>query len=670
MSETDHGSVLLERRPACDNCKTRKTKCDRRSPCASCVTLNVACRSTRRAPEKRQRVALSSKYDEAVQDVSRQLGDVKEMLQALMLSKDSSPHSAETSSSEHTCNTLPPPMIDEQVPSLSSVHEGFNGDSSFQSHAHGVQNVLEATLSSPQAIAELLHGADTNTDTTTADHAVPAPLELGNLPLPPLDVTLKLLRLVKVDRQRFFVDLPIFDEDELVDRCRGVYFATEPVSIWTWIIVNVGLYYLFSGASPASCKRMGVTPEDMRLHGRVLKANAEAAMQSLRLCSEPSMDSCRALALLGTFYIKEGHTAIAWRMFSTAARACLDLGFHRLPNEGKGKEITRKREVFWYIYIWERGLAITCGRTPTIHQYDRPPRSPALVRDPRDRVFSSLYLAFHSYAILAGEIQQKLFSASARNIPQEKRVAHVRGFAARIMAVQESIKTEELAVWGPMFDAASALIEINMYSLLALVYRILPPSSPQFHPLQCADECVDAARSALSSLLKVGEEMLARDPAGWSKLLNVVLSLAPFVSFTVLVGNAIATSSSADLALLSSIIATMAPVADDAPNIRKIHDACKKFSRVASLIVSSTSKSSMSFKGYQEPVPNDGLPLNGSTQYPGMPNDEHGIHIDYVFPMAQQDWDSVMTGFESELGEWDSRALTSTIEPYIANTEW
>lgn len=149
-----------------------------------------------------------------------------------------------------------------------------------------------------------------------------------------------------------------------------------------------------------------------------------------------------------------------------------------------------------------------------------------------------------------------------------------------------------------------------------------------------------------------------------------ILSLVPFVSFIVLAGNAIATSSSADLALLSSVLETMAPVADDAPNIRKIHDACQRFSQVASLIVSSASKSSLRRTEYQEPVSNDGLPLNGSAEGSGMPDDAHGITIDYAFPMAQQDWDSAMTGFESALGDWDSRALTSTMEPYIANTGW
>lgn len=71
-------------------------------------------------------------------------------------------------------------------------------------------------------------------------------------------------------------------------------------------------------------------------------------------------------------------------MFSTAARACLDLGFHRLPNEEQGEDITRQREVFWYIYMWEKGLAITCGRTPMIHQYDVTTGHPAEISKRRD----------------------------------------------------------------------------------------------------------------------------------------------------------------------------------------------------------------------------------------------------------------------------------------------
>lgn len=44
--------------------------------------------------------------------------------------------------------------------------------------------------------------------------------------------------------------------------------------------------------------------------------------------------------------------------------------------------------------------------------------------------------------------------------------------------------------------------------------------------------------------------------------------------------------------------------------------------------------------------------------------------MDYNLPMAQEDWDTVMMGFESELGDYDSRTLANVIEPYITNPCW
>lgn len=72
-----------------------------------------------------------------------------------------------------------------------------------------------------------------------------------------------------------------------------------------------------------------------------------------------------------------------------------------------------------------------------------------------------------------------------------------------------------------MFNAAAMLVDIMTYSLLTIVYRILPPSSAQSHPLQCSDECVDSARMALSRLVKIGEDRIQTDLVGWSMLLNM-----------------------------------------------------------------------------------------------------------------------------------------------------
>ncbi|GAP91460.1 putative C6 transcription factor [Rosellinia necatrix] len=664
MSEAERG-LPSERRPACDNCKTRKTKCDRRSPCASCVTLDVACRTTHRVGEKRQRVLLSTKYEDAVQDVSRQLADVKEMLQAILSNKEAmSSTSCSPGASLNTTAYTPQPMIDEQVPVLDSVQDGYYGDTSFTSHAHRIKTTLEATLlpselEFPPSTSQ--ESTSTMRDNESAAAAVnplipPNDAGLGNMPLPPNEIVLKVLRLVKAEEQRFFVDLPLFDQDEFIAMCRDIYFATEPISLWTWICVNVGLDGLFTGISEASCKRLGVTMDEMRAHTRIPRSNAEAALRSLRLCSEPSTESCRALAVLANYYAKQGHSTIAWRLISGAARAALDLGLHRLPSDADMNNVPKEVGLFWHIYTWEKGLAMTCGKPPTIRHSDVT-SGLHLLATPENRpgMLNTLYGSFVDMAVVMGEIQESLFSVVAQQSSQQIRLQHVKRLASRLVEILNVVKS--VSPNDPSWEGLvsnnlggiSTTLSIVLHCQLAIVYRFLPPEFLNSHALQCSTECVREARTALSMLAKVGKDGVLTNINGWKTLLNTILSLVPLVPFIVLAGNAIATSSGNDLPLLSTIVSLLAPVAVSSPLVRKVHGACESLSRIADRIISSTSPSS--FNGNQEYA-------QGQEQF------------DHAFPMGQQDWNSVMIGFGSEFENYDSRTLTNIIEPCFANTYW
>lgn len=183
------------------------------------------------------------------------------MLQVLLSNKYSGPSASrlkETSLDAATAAATytPQSMIDEQVPTLKSVQEGYHGDSSFTSHAHHIKTTLEATFLPSELEFSLagiaVVGSNINHNEvdkgTAAAALIPAnDIGLGNMPLPPNEIVLKILRLLKTEEQRFFLDLPLFDIDEFIAMCRDIYFATGPVSLWTWICVNVGLYSLFSG---------------------------------------------------------------------------------------------------------------------------------------------------------------------------------------------------------------------------------------------------------------------------------------------------------------------------------------------------------------------------------------------------------------------------------------
>jgi hypothetical protein len=196
-------------------------------------------------------------------------------------------------------------MIDEQVPTLLGVHEGYSGDSSFQSHAYRIENALE-TLAASELLKLAAPPISDNTRHLTPPATVPSiaepsthdTLEFENLPLPPMDTVLRLLRLTHTDKQRFFIDFQLFTEDEFAAVCRDVYFATKPVSLTSWISCNIGLYFLFVGLEDDAVVRIGSGLEAVQGYCRVLMGNAEAAMKSLRLCSEPSLELCRAMALL------------------------------------------------------------------------------------------------------------------------------------------------------------------------------------------------------------------------------------------------------------------------------------------------------------------------------------------------------------------------------------
>jgi hypothetical protein len=60
---------------------------------------------------------------------------------------------------------------------------------------------------------------------------------------------------------------------------------------------------------------------------------------------------------------------------------CIDLGLHRLAKDTEGSAISTERKVFWHVYIMDKGMAFTLGRTPSIHQYDVATERPTFPKD-------------------------------------------------------------------------------------------------------------------------------------------------------------------------------------------------------------------------------------------------------------------------------------------------
>jgi hypothetical protein len=97
--------------------------------------------------------------------------------------------------------------------------------------------------------------------------------------------------------QRFFIEYPLWDAKLFAHTCQNVYFPTNEYSIATWIVVNVGLFYLFRDLDKRYLTQVGTTRQEAKAYVDLCTANALTCIQNLRLCLDATIDNVEGLAL-------------------------------------------------------------------------------------------------------------------------------------------------------------------------------------------------------------------------------------------------------------------------------------------------------------------------------------------------------------------------------------
>ncbi|KAK7438837.1 hypothetical protein Landi51_11484 [Colletotrichum acutatum] len=506
-----------------------------------CVASNLTCRLTHRSSERRQRVLISPRYDEAIESVDRSLKEVSQAVQQLLEINQQKSHSSPLVS--------PPSFIGNHSPNFPGLSEGYRGDSSFKAHVHRVTDALkdvaadlESTLGDDSALSATMQmidqatGSEERSPTQTGSSllSVQAQLpELGSRSLPSTDRVLKLVRLCQAEKQRFFIDVPVIDEREFGEFCQKVCFAITDFSTVDWIIVNAGLFFLLQGLKPHHYAIVNITELELEACSQLLKVNLETAIQNLKLCSEPSLQACQALAVLNAKLV-----------------------------------------------------------------------------------------------------------------------------VAKLLEVNTRIK--QSAEYSPSDDdlhkALATLLDFMMYGLVAIAYRVIPCDEASYSPLKCSNECTEAARDALRTIVGAFESWGHLRITGWSMLLNMMLSLVPFACFVVLAGYTVTTASEEDLTLLCSTISAIEPTSSSSPSAKKLYDVCKAFYELASF---SVKRRSLTSKG-----PQHAEQAYGERELEDIPSlpEVNFAPPPYDHIMAPQDWDAVMNEFDLVT---EASAMASFVEPYI-----
>jgi hypothetical protein len=436
--------------------------------------------------------------------------------------------------------------------------------------------------------------------------------------------------------------------EDFTDSCRKVYFATDDFSLTTFIVVNAGLYYLFQEKFIMN-ENDAAAAECMSYH-HMCRDNFETGLANLPFFLPPKMESVEALLLGAGYAIEASRPSLAWQLNCAACQLCTSLGFHRLspfatapmsPSKPAPPSTDpladKKRALFWFAYMLDKGLALRFGRSSILQDYDiaLPKSMPTTVNTigsisapgPTADPWRTVLELWIGHAEIQGLTYEQLYSAAALSRSAESRVESAHMLVAklnRVVARMEVLYAQ--LVDGPLImendsdngslgdgnhDAAVAMTmrmvlksdEVSHYSTLALIYRAIPPSEPG-RPSRFNDECITAARAAFASH---HECMSITSPSQFlsKAYLHWTILYAPFVPFIVIFCHVIETSGKEDLKRLEDFVNSLETVRTISRAVDKLYRLCRILCDIATLYIEAKENEKQTQDADMLPVGND-----------------------------------------------------------------
>ncbi|KAL6233937.1 hypothetical protein BDW75DRAFT_176375 [Aspergillus navahoensis] len=595
-------------RRACDQCRQRKIRCDKRTPCSNCRTSKIICSSTgagQKPREPRKRVLISNEYEKKIDNIDERLGGIEQVLRELKLSlgsgtgtqirAHSAPISRPLSPSAQGYTASPQEAMDQ-----AQSKTGFDGNSLMATQSAYASDFLQTAVSRSllpipdsrinaalSTLKQLVNMQD-NLASSSRELVLPKHNRLTDcnpreLTMPPMNAIIPLLRRATGDMSLQSL-CPFIPVERLAEKCREVYFATEDYSDATFIVANGGLYQVFVAASLMTQEH--ALREEYQGYADICKHNLNTMLAKLHLLLPANIDSIEALTMGAAHAIEISKPSFALTLTSTASRLCQELGFHQMPSiENVGaKEKQRRLTLFWSIYCMDRALALRLGRAATIPDYDID--VPITFEGDAAGIYKSAQVLWIELARIQGLVYQKLYSPAALRQDEVARVAEARRLAAemqdRVMKPFKSLYST-LEDLNPIERLYIRCDEVCRLSVLTLIYRAIPPQVDT--PGTFAKECIEAARSALQAHKSSMSLLTEANEATKLSYLHWCILYSPFVPFIVLFCHIIEVCSWGDLDRLEEFVESLKPYCSLSTAIFNLHRLCQVLSNVARLYV-------------------------------------------------------------------------------------
>ncbi|CAG9945031.1 unnamed protein product [Clonostachys rosea f. rosea IK726] len=412
------------KRAACDPCRRRKVKCDRNTPCSNCQATQQTCITTgfgQSHSGARQRVLISTQYEEKIDIIQQRLDGIEHLLSEL-LENSNKPVTDPPSCSTTLAHTFAPAFEEAAVPpgtptrstlAAQTLDVGAMVENTVkQTPSVRADPDVDAALSALHRMVQMHHQKPVASEIRFPDRETLPEASILGLPLVPLNVALPLLRGAKErPSPAFAATFNFMTLERFTEYCRAVYFATEPFTLSSFAIVNGGLYYMLT--ERACFDKSQHVREEYTEYRNLCAGNLRTAINSLGLLVSTCDESIEALLVGASYAIEVSRPSLAWRMSSTAAQICQELGYYSLypkPSERDGHKINH--ELLGALYILDKGLALRLGRASALPDQDIVGTSSDTFVDMAD-LWQAIKHIWVQHAQVQGRIYDQLYSRQA-----------------------------------------------------------------------------------------------------------------------------------------------------------------------------------------------------------------------------------------------------------------
>ncbi|KAF2802192.1 uncharacterized protein BDZ99DRAFT_552095 [Mytilinidion resinicola] len=583
----------------CDNCRTRKIKCDKLIPCSSCRASKTTCRTTQEKKDPRQRVLISGQYEKKIDRIEDRLASIERMLRALTTNMAATQHSSPDSGisvapSAHGYEEAHPPL-DDDVP--------FEGDTSLNAHSVFASRLLEqkvgsdgftgqnpemaAALSSLRNIVSKGFTETEECQSGDAPRSNAGKLRQTSVERPPRRLVLEFLERAEANLNGLgYCFFPFLTGKRLRDSCSAVY-DNEHCSSTTQILFYGGMQtacvdYLMVMHDDAAEQQYGPL-------AALCRRNFEALLLNLPLLMPATIENVQALLLGGCHYMELSKPSSCWTLTAHAASLSQSLGCHRISSMNGDPEDVKEMKMFlfWSIYTIDKSLSLRLGRSSTIRDDDISIPQP-VPGGSSPAMWKEMVCHWIKFTKVQGQVYDQLYSPAAFAASHKERIERARMLVFRIGEVNKSNQSK--LTKDPIPEDARNIFshadQVTMYSTLTLIYRAIPP---RYNDLSntFSTECIESARAAIRQHLECADQYKNKHPEYWAGYIGWAVMNAPFTPFLVLFCHVITVYEQSDLSLLCDFVATLYSHKKTSVSTEKLRRLFDVFYRVAKVYVES-----------------------------------------------------------------------------------